>query len=158
MGAHWLFVATEAEIPEPGDYVTVDIGRYSVIIVRDDDEDGAGAATTSAATAAPGSSTSARARSATSSAATTSGPTPPTASLLHAGDQPAAFDQGCFGLKAVHVRVVAGLIFICLAADPPDDFDDVLAAITPYLAAARRCSAPRWPPRSTSSRRPTGSW
>ena len=27
---HWLFVAAEAEIPEPGDYVTVDIGPYSV--------------------------------------------------------------------------------------------------------------------------------
>src|SRR5688572_4019147 len=35
---HWLFVATEAELPEPGDYVTVDVGTSSVIIVRDDDE------------------------------------------------------------------------------------------------------------------------
>src|SRR6188472_4449360 len=35
----WLFVATEAEIRESGDYVTVDVGRYSVIVVRDDDED-----------------------------------------------------------------------------------------------------------------------
>ncbi|HZN03763.1 MAG TPA: Rieske (2Fe-2S) protein, partial [Candidatus Polarisedimenticolia bacterium] len=36
---HWLFVAAEAELPEPGDYVTVEIGSSSVIIVRDDDED-----------------------------------------------------------------------------------------------------------------------
>src|SRR5689334_6622897 len=35
---HWLFVAAEAELPEPGDYVTVNVGRTSVIIVRDDDE------------------------------------------------------------------------------------------------------------------------
>ena len=35
---HWIFVATEAELPEPGDFVTVEVGRYSVIIVRDDDE------------------------------------------------------------------------------------------------------------------------
>jgi glycine betaine catabolism A len=34
---HWLFVATEAEIPEPGDFVSVDIGPYSIIILRDDD-------------------------------------------------------------------------------------------------------------------------
>src|SRR5436305_12817940 len=35
---HWLFVAAAAEVPEPGDYVTVTIGRTSVIVVRDDDE------------------------------------------------------------------------------------------------------------------------
>jgi Rieske 2Fe-2S family protein len=37
-GRHWLFVATEAELAEPGDYVTVQIGTSSIIIVRDDDE------------------------------------------------------------------------------------------------------------------------
>ena len=36
---HWLFVAAEAELPEPGDYVTVEVGRTSVIVVRDDDEE-----------------------------------------------------------------------------------------------------------------------
>ncbi len=36
---HWLFVAAEAEVPEPGDFVTVGVGPYSVIIVRDDDEE-----------------------------------------------------------------------------------------------------------------------
>ena len=34
---HWTFVATEPEIPEPGDYVTVELGSYSVIVLRDDD-------------------------------------------------------------------------------------------------------------------------
>ena len=34
----WLFVASEAEVREPGDFVTVDVGPYSVIVVRDDDE------------------------------------------------------------------------------------------------------------------------
>ena len=33
----WLFVAAEPELPEPGDYVTVEIGRRSIILVRDDD-------------------------------------------------------------------------------------------------------------------------
>src|SRR5690606_19846290 len=36
-GRHWLFVAVEPDIPEPGDYLTVDIGRQSVVLVRDDD-------------------------------------------------------------------------------------------------------------------------
>jgi Rieske 2Fe-2S family protein len=34
---HWLFVAAEAEVSEPGDFVTVQVGSSSVIIVRDDD-------------------------------------------------------------------------------------------------------------------------
>jgi glycine betaine catabolism A len=38
-GRHWLFCATEAEIPEAGDYVTIDLGRYSLIVLRDDDEE-----------------------------------------------------------------------------------------------------------------------
>ena len=31
----WLFVAAEAEIAEPGDYVTVEFGTRSVIVTRD---------------------------------------------------------------------------------------------------------------------------
>ena len=38
-GRHWIFVAAEAEIPEEGDYVTVELGGESVIVVRDDDGD-----------------------------------------------------------------------------------------------------------------------
>src|SRR5258707_3551978 len=34
---HWLFVAVEPELSEPGDYVTVSIGPHSVMILRDDD-------------------------------------------------------------------------------------------------------------------------
>ena len=35
--AHWIFVATEPEIPEAGDYLTIDLGRDSDIVQRDDD-------------------------------------------------------------------------------------------------------------------------
>ena len=33
----WIFVASVAEVPEAGDYLTIDIGAYSVIVIRDDD-------------------------------------------------------------------------------------------------------------------------
>jgi Rieske 2Fe-2S family protein len=36
-GRHWVFVGSEPEVPEPGDFVTVQVGRSSVILVRDDD-------------------------------------------------------------------------------------------------------------------------
>ncbi len=34
---HWLFVATEPEIPEGGDYRTYQVGRYPIFILRQDD-------------------------------------------------------------------------------------------------------------------------
>jgi phenylpropionate dioxygenase-like ring-hydroxylating dioxygenase large terminal subunit len=37
-GRHWIFVGTEPEIPEAGDFLTVDIGTDSILILRDDDE------------------------------------------------------------------------------------------------------------------------
>ncbi len=35
----WILVAVEAEVAEPGDFVTVEVGSWSVIVVRDDDEE-----------------------------------------------------------------------------------------------------------------------
>ncbi|MEK8174618.1 aromatic ring-hydroxylating dioxygenase subunit alpha [Streptomyces sp. M19] len=54
--------------------------------------------------------------------------------LLHAESQPPDFDPSCFGLRPVHVRTLAGLVYICLAEEPPDDFDDVIARVEPYIA------------------------
>ncbi len=54
--------------------------------------------------------------------------------LRHADNQPATFDRSRFGLKPVQVRSVGGLVFICVAGEPPDDFDEVAARIEPYLA------------------------
>src|SRR3712207_953841 len=36
-GRHWIYVGVEPDVPEPGDCMVVDIGRNSVLIVRDDD-------------------------------------------------------------------------------------------------------------------------
>src|SRR6478736_3424808 len=30
-------------------------------------------------------------------------------------------DRGCLGLKPVHLRSIAGVLFLCLAEDPPSD-------------------------------------
>src|SRR5262249_30415607 len=129
---HWLFVATEAEFPEPGDFVTVDVGPYSVIIVRDDDENVRALFNVcrhrgSRILDAP--------RGAVGNLVCpyhqwtyrTDG------SLIFAESQPPTFDKKHFGLKSVHVRTVAGLVFVCLATEAPSDFDEVVVAIEPYL-------------------------
>ena len=131
--AHWLFVAAEAEIPEPGDYVTVELGRYSVIVMRDDDEDvrafhnvcrHRGSRLLDDPCGSVGNlvcpyhhwtyGTDGR--------------------LLHADNQPPTLDRSGLSLRPVHVRAVAGLVFICLAPEPPTDFDAVMDRVRPYLA------------------------
>ncbi|MEU6354935.1 aromatic ring-hydroxylating dioxygenase subunit alpha [Streptomyces sp. NPDC047072] len=129
----WLFVAAEAELPEPGDYVTVNLGPYSVIVVRDDDEEvrafhnvcrHRGARILDDDRGSVGNIVCGYHR-------WTYGVD---GRLLHAESLPPGFDPTCFGLRGVHARTVAGLVFLCLAEKPPGDFDDVAARIEPYLA------------------------
>lgn len=131
-GRHWVFAATEAEIPEPGDYVTIDIGPYSVIVVRGEDEQvGAfhnvcrhrGARILTEGHGSVGNivcgyhgwvyGVDGR--------------------LRYAESQRADFDPSCFGLRRVHARSVAGLIFLCLSHETPSDFDEVAGIVTSYL-------------------------
>ncbi|TDT29806.1 aromatic ring-hydroxylating oxygenase subunit alpha [Naumannella halotolerans] len=131
-GRHWIFVATEAEIAEEGDYVTVTVGKASVIIIRDDDFEirafrnvcrHRGARLLNEERGSVGNIVCGYHQWTYS----------PDGSLLHAKDQPADFDKSCFGLRSVSVRSEGGLIFICLAAEPPNDFDEVSARIEAYL-------------------------
>ena len=135
-GRHWLFCATEAEVAEPGDYVTVEIGKSSIIVVRDDDETvralhnvcrHRGARILEEPCGAVGNLVCPYHQW----TYRTDG------SLIFAESQPPGFDRERFGLKPVHVRTLAGLIFVCLADEPPTDFDEVAAVIEPYLAPYR---------------------
>lgn len=133
---HWIFVANDAELPEPGDYVTIAVGSYSVIVVRDDDENvrafhnvcrHRGARILEETRGSVGNIVCGYHKWTYGVDGT----------LLHADSQARDFDPTCFGLKAVHVRCIASLIFICLAPEPPDDFADVAARIEPYVAPHR---------------------
>ncbi len=53
--------------------------------------------------------------------------------LMFADAQAPGFDKKCFSLRPVALRTIAGLIFICLADEPPADIDEVAAIVTPYL-------------------------
>lgn len=130
---HWIFVTTEAEIPEPGDYVTVEIGACSVIVLRDDDEQVRALHNVcrhrgSRLLHDPAGSVGNLVCGYHQWTYATDG------TLRHAGQQAPGFDPGCFALKPVHVRSVEGLVLICLAPDPPSDFDEVAARVRPYLA------------------------
>ncbi|WP_298752142.1 aromatic ring-hydroxylating dioxygenase subunit alpha [uncultured Serinicoccus sp.] len=128
----WIFVATEAEIREPGDFVTVDIGPHSVIVVRDDDEEVSalrnvcrhrGSRVLTERSGSVGNIVCGYHRWTYATDGT----------LLHAGDQAPTFDRSCFGLRRVHVRTVSGLVFVCLADEPPADVEEMTATVAPYL-------------------------
>ncbi len=131
-GRVWLFAGLDLDIPKPVGQVTLRIGRTSVILVRAADGTIRGFFNTC------------RHRGAEICVETRG-----TASrlvcpyhqwtygldgkLLAAGGMPKDFDRSGYGLKPVHLEVVAGTIFICLASNPPD-FAPIRRALEPLLA------------------------
>jgi glycine betaine catabolism A len=132
---HWLFVASEAEIPEAGDYRAYQIGPYPIFILRQDDGSIAAFHNTcrhrgsrilqqdSGVVGAKIVCPYHRWGYDTAGRVVDCGP---------GGD--AALAKGLH-LKRVHLRNLTGLLFVCVADDPPEDFADLAAQMTPYLAA-----------------------
>ena len=135
-GKHWIFVAVEPQIAEAGDYITVDFGNNSILIVRDDDMQ---------VKAFHNVCRHRGSRLCASQRGSVGNIVCPyhqwtydlTGKLIHAKHMGEDFDPSGSGLKAVHVRSLGGLIFICLAEHPPEDFDQMAAEMTPYIAPHR---------------------
>ncbi|RBP65010.1 Rieske 2Fe-2S family protein [Brevibacterium sanguinis] len=132
-GKHWIYAGSVAEVPEPGDYITVDYGPYSLIVLRNDD---GGVNVLHNVCRHRG------ARVLTEDAGTTgnlvcgyhSWTYSPEGQLIHAsapGEM--EFDKKCYSLKTAHSRIDAGLIFVCLADEPPEDFAETAKVFEPYL-------------------------
>ena len=135
-GKHWIFVAVEPQLPEAGDYITVEIGRDSVLILRDDDLQ---------LQAFHNVCRHRGSRLCASRQGVLGNIVCPyhswtydlKGSLISANHMGEDFDRAGHKLKPVHVRSLAGLIFICLAETPPADFEDMAREMTPYLAPHR---------------------
>lgn len=130
---HWIFLATGAEIPEGGDYRTYQIGHYPIFLLRRDDGAIVGFHNTCRH----------RGSRILQQAAGIAGAT------LMCPYHRWTYDLdghviGCGGtgeiarsqppLKALHVRQIEGLVFVCLADEPPADIEEMRRRITPYLA------------------------
>jgi Rieske 2Fe-2S family protein len=132
-GRHWLFVACEPEIPEGGDYRTFQIGPWPIFILRRDDGSIAAFHNTCRHRGSR-----ILLQDSGIAGATLQCPYHRWTYDLDGrvigcgatGEAPAAQRR----LKPVHVKTLAGLIFVCLADEPPDDFDDMRQRMTPYLA------------------------
>ena len=126
---HWFCAGHVSSVPNPGDFLVVDLGQESVIVVRNPDGDiralvnvcrhrGSRVCTT---------------RTGRASASRFTCPYHAwsydlNGRLLIAREMPETFERSRFGLKALAVRVVAGLIFTTFADQPPD-FTDAQRAL-----------------------------
>jgi Rieske 2Fe-2S family protein len=131
-GTSWLLAGFEAEVPDPGSTMIFTAGRSSIIIARD--RDGRIRAFHNTC----------RHRGSellVEGCRRVSRLTCPyhqwtyglDGRLLAAPRMPPGFDRAAHGLGPVHVETVAGLIFICLADDPPP-FERCRADLEPLLA------------------------
>ena len=126
---HWIQVAVEPDIPEPGDYVTVELGSDSILIVRDDDM---------AIRAFHNVCRHRGARLCNEDKGSVGNIVCPyhswtynlTGQLMFAEHMGEKFDRCKHSLKSVHVENLAGLIFVCLADEPPADFAQLRADVS----------------------------
>ncbi len=130
---HWIVVGVTTEIPEPGDVSTVDIGKSSIILVRDDDEKVRAFRNVcrhrGARLKEPGLST----------VGMLVCPYHQwtydlDGSLKHTRDMGKDFDPGCRSLIPVACRVVGAHILACLSDEPPADIDYLVENMSPRFA------------------------
>jgi glycine betaine catabolism A len=123
-------------VPEEGDYITVDIGRTSVLIVRGEDRQ---------INAFHNVCRHRGSRLCLEHKGAVGNLVCPyhqwtydlQGSLMFAEHMGAGFDVKNHNLKPVHLRNIGGLLFICLADEPPSDIEELAKAMTPYIAPHR---------------------
>jgi Rieske 2Fe-2S family protein len=135
-GREWVFVGVAPQVAEAGDYITVEIGHNSVLVVRDDDM---------AVRAFHNVCRHRGSRLCNAASGSVGNVVCPyhqwtydlSGKLINADHMGDDFDRSGHGLKPVHLRNLEGLLFICLADEPPADFDDMARAMLPYMAPHR---------------------
>ncbi|WP_028219408.1 aromatic ring-hydroxylating oxygenase subunit alpha [Paraburkholderia oxyphila] len=130
---HWILVGVTADIPEPGDVSVVDIGKASIILVRDDDENIRAFRNVCRHRGA---------RLKDAGKSTVGKLVCPyhqwtydlDGSLCHTKHMGKHFDPTCRSLLPVHTKVVGTHVFVCLADEPPADIGKLEATMAPRFA------------------------
>ncbi len=135
----WLFAGHDCELANPGDYLTLQVGEYPVLVVRSDDGRIRAFHNTC------------RHRGSRICAAGHGNAAKLTCpyhrwtydldgKLFYARDMGETFDPAQHGLKPVHCESVAGYVWICLAPHAPD-IAPFRAQAEPYMAPHRLAEA-----------------
>lgn len=130
---HWIVVGVTADIAEPGDVSTLDIGKASIILVRDDDENIRAFRNVCRHRGA---------RLKEAGKSTVGMLVCPyhqwtydlDGQLKHAAHMGKDFDASCRSLIPVAVRVVGAHILVCLSDESPQDIDALATEMAPRFA------------------------
>ena len=128
----WLFVGFEVELSKPGDYLSLTIGQWPILIMRGRDGTMRGfhnSCRHRGSALCPSGSGHA-ARMVCPYHRWTYGLD---GKLLAAGRMPDDFDKSEYGLNPINLEIVAGAILVCLADTPPP-LDTMRRDLTPLLA------------------------
>jgi Rieske 2Fe-2S family protein len=128
----WLFAGHDCEIPEPGNYFTMQVGEYPIIVIRG--KDGQIRALHNSCRHRGSRVCSAEHGSAKRLICPYHQWTYDTdGTLLRARHMDDQFDKSEFGLKQAHCESFGGYIFVSVAQNPMD-FEAFRAKVLPYLA------------------------
>ncbi len=130
---HWIMVGVTAEIPEAGDVRKVDIGTTSILLLRDDDM---------RVRAFHNVCRHRGARIIGEEQTSVGRLVCPyhqwsydlSGELVHAAHMGKELDRSCHGLKPVNLRVIGGIIFVCISDKAPEDIDEIAAILGDRLA------------------------
>ena len=128
----WVFAGLECEIKNPGDYMVVTIARSSVVVLRDNDGQINAFFNTcrhrGSVICPPG-----RGHARSLACPYHQWTYNLKGKLTYAGEMQDSFDPSSISLKPVHVTTLEGLIFVCLADNPPS-FAEFAETLGPRLA------------------------
>ena len=131
----WLFACNVCEIPKPGDYLTFDVGRNPLVVLRD--RDGVVRAFHNVCRHRG----SRLCQKETGRASVLVCPYHQwtyalDGSLRNARQMPKDFDRSLYGLAPAHIEVICGMVYVSVADDPPD-LTRFRQAVTPFIAPHR---------------------
>jgi Rieske 2Fe-2S family protein len=135
----WLFAGLTCELPKPGSWFKLDVANASVVVTRDQ---------TGTIRAFHNTCRHRGSRLCTATSGTSRNFTCPyhqwtyagSGELIFARDMGPDFDKSQFSLHPVHVRELAGYLFVSLADHPPS-FDEFADCVAPYLLPHRFADA-----------------
>lgn len=130
----WILVAVTADVPEPGDVYTVDIGKASILIVRDDDENIRAYRNVCRHRGSRLMKNAGKASVGMLVCPYHQWTYDLDGSLRHATHMGKEFDTNCRSLLPVHIKVVGAHIFVCLADKAPVDISRLETVMTPRFA------------------------
>jgi len=128
----WVFVGNSSEVKSPGDYITANVGRNSIIALRKENGDIVAYLNSCRHR---GSLVCLKEKGHANQLVCPyhQWTYDHDGNLKHAGEMPSSFDPSDYSLKTVNIENMAGMLYVCISKNPPD-FKEFRKQVEPYIA------------------------